>query len=78
MSTPNEPNSPLDPGVLRAALEEAGNPWESAPTSMFVLDEDQRVSRLGVPARPELQTPCDRSHVATTLRISSSGGILKR
>lgn len=46
---------PLDLKALSSALEAAGQPWEMAYTSITALEEDERVLRLGVPPRPELE-----------------------
>lgn len=53
---PDQPdlNPPVDLDALRTALEDAGQPWASGSTSMTLLEEQERVIRLGVPARPEL------------------------
>lgn len=42
-------NDPLDLGHLRSVLDQAGNPWHVATTSMTALTEEARVIRLGVP-----------------------------
>jgi C1A family cysteine protease len=53
--TQDQPPQPLDLTALSNALQDAGQPWEMAYTSMTALDERQRRIRLGVPARPELE-----------------------
>lgn len=44
-------NDPLDLDHLRSVLDDAGNPWRMAVTSMTSLTEAQRVLRLGVPVQ---------------------------
>ncbi|MET9269295.1 C1 family peptidase [Kribbella sp. NPDC003557] len=58
----------LDLTKLAEALEAAGQPWEMAYTSITALDEKDRVLRLGVPARPELQ---DRAEADTAAAIAA-------
>lgn len=57
----NEQRQPLNLESLRSALADAGQPWESGYTSMTELDEDARVIRLGVAAKPELPTNDERA-----------------
>ena len=54
-STTPDDLHPLDLTELRAALSDAGQPWEMGYTSITALDEAERALRLGVPARPELE-----------------------
>jgi C1A family cysteine protease len=46
---------PLELKTLATALEAAGKPWEMAYTSITALEESERLIRLGVPPRPELE-----------------------
>jgi len=44
--------NPLDLAALHQSLEAEGHPWQSGPTSVTQLTEDERVIRLGVPIPP--------------------------
>ena len=45
----------IDLAHVRAAVEEAGNPWVAGDTSMTRLTEAQRRARLGVPVPPKTE-----------------------
>jgi C1A family cysteine protease len=60
----NAESRSLDLKALSTALQEAGQPWEMAYTSITALEEDQRRIRLGVPARPELEETAEADAAA--------------
>jgi C1A family cysteine protease len=69
----------LDPGVLRTALAEAGNPWVQGFTSMTALTEEERVLRLGVPPTPgmpvaELETDVEQAAAAASAAVAEAVG----
>ncbi|MFZ3555115.1 C1 family peptidase [Streptomyces sp. BH055] len=55
-------SEPLDLGELRAALDQAGNPWQMATTSMTMLTEGQRQVRLGVPVDETERAAIESAH----------------
>ncbi len=50
-----QPARSLDLNVLEAALKRDDTAWAWGYTTMTALEEDERVIRLGVPPRPELE-----------------------
>lgn len=63
---------PLDLQVLDAELKDSGESWQWGYTTMTGLEEDERVLRLGVPPRPELEGT-EEAAAAAALAASGDG-----
>jgi C1A family cysteine protease len=70
----SESRQSLDLKALSNALQDAGQPWEMAYTSITALDEDERRIRLGVPPRPELEETAEVDAAAATAAKAESVG----
>lgn len=55
MADTNQPRQSLNLDALNSALDEAGQPWQMAYTSITALEENERTIRLGVDPRPDLE-----------------------
>jgi C1A family cysteine protease len=64
----------LDLKALSNALQDAGQPWEMAYTSITSLDEGERRIRLGVPPRPELEETAEAAAAAAMAAKAESVG----
>jgi C1A family cysteine protease len=74
--TEHQPPRALDLGELRAALADAGAPWQQGATSMTALTERERRFRLGVPITPGL-TPdrlADETQSAAAAALAAEAG----
>lgn len=69
-----KPPRPLDLTKLTEALAHAGDPWEMAYTSITALTEEERLIRLGVPPRPELEVTAEADAAAANAAKAESIG----
>ncbi|MEV4641142.1 C1 family peptidase [Actinoplanes sp. NPDC049548] len=68
----------MDLGLLRAALDDAGAPWQISYTSMTALTEEERVLRLGVPPTPGLdpeELENDKESRAQAARMATADSV---